>query len=421
MMTDESASRSGQSDAEGSGSSIARPAGHAMEVLLASLQLGLSSFGGPIAHLGYFERAYVRQRRWLSGEHFGALVALCQILPGPASSQVGFLVGLHRAGWAGALAAWIGFTLPSALLMAACALWAARVQGPLAQAGVHGLKLVAVAVVAQAVWSMGRRLCTDRVTAAIALGAGALLLATGGSSIQLLALAGGTLAGAVLCRATPTAGAALPAPAVPARIAWIALGLYALLLVGLPVAAVLFPNGLVALSAIFYRAGALVFGGGHVVLPLLRDALVPGGWISDDRFLTGYGLAQAMPGPLFTLAAYLGVASDAVANPALGAAVAVIFIFLPGLLAAIAGVPLWGRLARHPRLGASLAGINAAVVGFLAAALYDPVWTTSVRDAADAAIAIIGLALLQRWKAPPVAVVAACVMLSGARAMLSAG
>ena len=420
MMTNGSTPGPGRSDAEGPGSSIARPAGHAGEVLLASLQLGLSSFGGPIAHLGYFERVYVRQRRWLSGEHFGALVALCQILPGPASSQVGLLVGLHRAGWAGALAAWIGFTLPSALLMAACALWAARVQGPLAQAGVHGLKLVAVAVVAQAVWSMARRLCTDRITAAIALGAGALLVATGGSSIQLLALAGGALAGALLCRVEPQANAALPAP-VPPRIAWSALGLYALLLAGLPLAAALFPNGLVALSAIFYRAGALVFGGGHVVLPLLRDALVPGGWISDDRFLTGYGLAQAVPGPLFTLAAYLGAASDAAVNPALGAAVAVIFIFLPGLLVAIAGVSLWGRIASHPRVGASLAGINAAVVGFLAAALYNPVWTTAVRDAADAAIAIIGLALLQRWKAPPIAVVATCVALSGTRALLSGG
>jgi chromate transporter len=419
-MTNERTPGARRPDAEGSGLHLAGPPGHAMEVLLVSLRLGLTSFGGPIAHLGYFERAYVRERQWLSGEQYGALVALCQVLPGPASSQVGFLIGLHRAGWAGAVAAWIGFTLPSALLMAACAVWAARAQGPLAHASVHGLKLVAVAVVAQAVWNMARRLCTDRATAAIAVGTAALLLAIGGSSTQLVALALGALAGAWLCGAAPSAGGA-PLVAVPPRIAWTALALYALLLLSLPLAAAAFPGGLVALSAIFYRAGALVFGGGHVVLPLLRDALVPGGWISDDRFLTGYGLAQAVPGPLFTLAAYLGACSGAAPGPALGAMVALLSIFLPGLLVAVAGVALWSRLARHPRLGAGLAGVNAAVVGLLAAALYNPVWTTAVRDAADAAVAIIALALLQRWKAPPVAAVAACVALSAARALLPAG
>lgn len=394
-----------------------QPAGTAREVLLASLQLGASSFGGPIAHLGYFERTYVRERRWLSGEEYASLVALCQMLPGPASSQVGFLIGLHRAGWPGALAAWAGFTLPSALLMFACAVGAAQLRGPIAQSVVHGLKLVAVAVVAQAVWSMARRLCADRATAAIALAAAAMLLVAPGSSMQLAALAGGALAGIALCRCARVEAVPLPVP-IPRGIAWFALALYTLLLIGLPIAAAFFPEGPVALAAIFYRAGGLVFGGGHVVLPLLRDAMVPAGWISDDRFLTGYGLAQAVPGPLFTVAAYLGAAGRSVGAPAMGAAVALVFIFLPGLLIAVAGASLWARLACHANVRAGLAGINATVVGFLGAALYNPVWVSAVHVGGDAAIAVAALALLERWKAPPAAVVLACVALSVAQARL---
>ncbi len=381
------------------------------EVLLASLQLGLTSFGGPMAHLGYFERTYVQQRKWLTGEDLGNLVALCQILPGPASSQVGFLVGLRHAGWPGALAAWLGFTLPSALLLYACAALAARVQSPTAQAAVHGLKLVALAVVAQAVWNMARRLCPDRATTAIALAAASMLLLAGSPSMQLVALAIGALGGVIFCRDSRLQAGPLSISIRPAA-AWAALALYGLLLIGLPILAAMFPHSLLALAALFYRAGALVFGGGHVVLPLLRDAMVPGGWISDDSFLTGYGLAQAVPGPLFALASYLGAASHFVRAPALGAAVALIFIFLPGLLIAVAGASLWSQLARHPRLRAGLVGVNAAVVGFLGAALYNPVWLTAIRSGADVAIAILALALLERWKAPPVAVVATCVVLS---------
>jgi chromate transporter len=389
----------------------------AVEVWVASLQLGLTSFGGPFAHLGYFERAYVQQRKWLTGQEYGHLVALCQILPGPTSSQVGFLIGLHRAGWAGALAAWLGFTLPSALLMYAAAALAPRWHGSPAQAAVHGLQLVTVAVVAQAVWSMGRRLCPDRTTSAIALIAASVLLVRGGATMQLAALGVGAAAGVVLCRNARLESTALSISVRPA-LAWTALGLYGLLLVGLPVLAVSFPHGLIAWSEIFYRAGALVFGGGHVVLPLLRDAMVPGGWISDDRFLTGYGLAQAVPGPLFTLAAYLGAASSAAQASAVGAAVAVVFIFLPGLLIATAAVSLWSVLARSPNAPAALAGINAAVVGLLGAALYNPVWTTAVRDGADAAIAIVALVLLQWWGAAPIAVVLICVVLSLLRTLL---
>jgi chromate transporter len=390
--------------------------GRASEVLLASLQLGMTSFGGPIAHLGYFEQTYVRKRRWLTGQDYAALVALCQLLPGPTSSQAGFLIGLRRAGWLGALAAWIGFTLPSALLMLACAVWVAPARAPLALAAVAGLKLAAVAVVAQAVWSMARAMCPDRATGAIALAAASLLLVAGGAWAQLAALGAGAAAGAVLCRDLTVPGASLPLPVRPMA-AWVALALYLLLLIGLPLLAALFPHSLLALSEIFYRAGALVFGGGHVVLPLLRDPLLAGGWISDDRFLTGYGLAQAIPGPLFAFAAYLGAASGLGGSPALTAAIAVIAIFLPGLLIAVAGGSLWSRLARHKRARASLAGINAAVVGLLAAALYNPVWVTAVHDGIDAAIALSGFALLGRWKVAPIAVVLLCVAMSAVRTL----
>jgi chromate transporter len=385
-------------------------------VLRASLQLGLTSFGGPIAHLGYFERAYVRQRHWLSPEQYGNLVALCQILPGPTSSQVGFLVGLHRAGWPGALAAWLGFTLPSAVLLFGCARLSARVQGPLALALTHGLKLVAVAVVAQAVWSMARRLCTDGTTWLMAIGAAALLLIGGGAGMQLLVLAIAGAAGMLFCRPVSVPPAA---PETPVRraVAWRALTVFGSLLLGLPLLSFWFPHGYLALARVFYRAGALVFGGGHVVLPLLRAALVPHGWLSDDAFLTGYGLAQAVPGPLFTVAAYLGAVA-AVPAPAAGAALAVVCIFLPGLLLAIAGLSLWSRLSAHERLGAALTGINAAVVGILAGALYDPVWTSAVRDGVDVAVAAGALLLLQGLRAPPLAAVGLCAACSVLRALL---
>ncbi len=376
-------------------------------MLRTSLHLGLTSFGGPLAHLGYFERTYVRRLRWLSGEDYSALVALCQVLPGPSSSQVGFLIGLHRAGWPGALAAWLGFTLPSGLLLYGCAVLSAHAQGPIALAVVHGLKLVVVVVVAQALWSMARRLCPDRSTAAVALAAAALLLLFGGERTQLAVLAAGAAAGILLCRHTSAVSAGPPMP-VRRSVAWLAAALFALLLLVLPLLSALFPHGYVALAEVFYRAGALVFGGGHVVLPLLRDALVPGGWISDDGFLAGYGLAQAMPGPLFTVAAYLGAANAWTQAPALAAAVAVVFIFLPGLLIAVAGVALWGSLARHAPVRAAMAGVNAAVVGILAAALYDPVWITAIRDAADVAIVGGALLLLMSGRLPPLAVVLLC-------------
>jgi chromate transporter len=383
----------------------------AWEVLKASLQLGLTSFGGPIAHLGYFEQAYVHRRQWLTGAQYASLVALCQVVPGPASSQVGFLIGLHRAGWLGALAAWIGFTAPSALLLYAAARYAAQAQGVVAQAAVHGLKLVAVAIVAQAVWSMAQRLCPNRRTTAIALGAATILLVAGGTVTQMLVLALGAATGILLFRHTAPNVDALPLT-IGRGAGWAALSIFLLLLVALPIVAAGFPHSALTLADIFYRAGALVFGGGHVVLPLLRDALVPAGWISDANFLTGYGLAQAVPGPLFTFAAYLGAANAYTPTPATGAIIALVLLFLPGLLVAIAGASLWASLARHAPVRAALVGLNATVVGILGAALYDPVWTTAIRNRTDAAIAVAGWVLLEKFRWPPVGIVLLCVALS---------
>jgi chromate transporter len=404
-----SAPRPGQV-AEGEPGGVA-PKRSAFEVFVVSLGLGLTSFGGPIAHLGYFERAYVQRHKWLSSDDYAGLVALCQMLPGPASSQVGALIGLKRAGWAGALAAWIGFTLPSALALYLFALAAPALKHPLMLAGLHGLKLVAVAVVAQAVWSMARKLCPDLTRAGLALTSATLLLVFGGAAMQLAALAIGAIGGLVLCRN----GAATPSPpALPIRrwVGAVAFGIFVVLLVGLPWLGRMAPHSLADLAGVFYGAGALVFGGGHVVLPLLHDALVPSGWLSDDAFLAGYGAAQAVPGPLFTFASYLGAAvapSNELGAAALWASVATLFIFLPGILIAVAGMPLWSWISRHPAAAGALAGVNAAVVGVLGAALYDPIWTSAVRDGRDVAIAVVGFLLLERWKAPPLAVVVFCV------------
>jgi chromate transporter len=378
------------------------------EVFGVALRLGLTSFGGPIAHLGYYERTYVRQRQWLTPDEYAGLVALCQMVPGPASSQVGYLIGLRRAGWGGAFAAWAGFTLPSAIVMFGFALLAPRLEGPATDAVLHGLKLVAVAVVAQAVWSMARNLCPDRARAALALLAAALLLVATGSFFQIAALAIGAFGGALMCRDLPAAPA-LPVMPVSLRTGGVALAVFLILLVALPLAGAAAPHSLLALAGIFYKAGALVFGGGHVVLPLLRDALVPRGWLSDNSFLAGYGVAQAIPGPLFTFSAYLGAIVAPVGDALLWSAVALVFIFLPGLLIALAGLPVWLWLGHHPAARAALAGINAAVVGVLGAALYNPIWLSAVGNGRDVAIALAGFLLLERWRVPPLAIVIFCV------------
>lgn len=403
------------------------------EVFWTALKLGLTSFGGPIAHLGYFERTYVRRLQWLTSEEYVQLVALCQTLPGPTSSQVGFLVGLRRAGWRGAVAAWTGFTLPSALLMYAFAMLATLLAFHGGHgwwlAVLHGLLLTAVAVVAQAVWSMAGRLCPDWPRRAIAaLSCAALLLfASPSTQIVVMMLAAG--ASFLMCPRASDGATSLKVDAAPAevssrrgvrpRTAAAALILFGLLLPALSGFALLAPHTPLALCAIFYRAGALVFGGGHVVLPLLRQELVPGGWLSDSDFLSGYALAQGLPGPLFTLAAYLGAASAPAHQTVAWSLLAVLAIFLPGLLLATGGVWLWNRLARVRGASAALAGVNASVVGILAAALYDPVWRTGVHDLEDAATALAAFVLLQRWRLPAPAIAGLCVGISLTRELVS--
>ncbi|OGR50623.1 MAG: chromate transporter [Elusimicrobia bacterium GWA2_62_23] len=388
------------------------------ETFSTSLRLGLTSFGGPIAHLGYFERTYVEEKRWLTHEEYSHLVALCQLIPGPASSQINFLVGMRRSGWAGAISSWAGFALPSALLLYAFAVLAPKTQGPLLAAALHGLKLVAVAIVAQAVWGMANRLCPDRARTGIAVAGMALLLLFGGAFAQIAVIIVGAAAGVWLCRGVTTASGS-QSSSISAKTAWIAFSVFVALLAGLPVLAALAPGGLPSMADIAYRAGALVFGGGHVVLPLLRDALVPSGMMTDDIFLAGYGMAQAVPGPLFTLAAYLGAAATpSGASPLVWGAAALVFIFLPGMLAAVAGVPVWRWLVSHPAAQGALAGINASVVGILGAALYDPVWSTAVLGKTDVVVAVTGFLLLEKWKVPPLLIVVFCVAASLASKLL---
>jgi len=375
------------------------------EVFRAFLKLGLTSFGGPIAHIGYFREEFVLRRRWMEDADFADLVALCQFLPGPASSQLGFVLGILRTGsLLGGLLAWAAFTLPSAAVLVACGLGFAHVGG--LEGLVHGLKLVAVAVVAQAVWGMARTLAPDGLRAAIALAALASSLLMPGAFGQILAIAGGALAGLALCgRGVPASIGALSVP-VSVRRGAIGLGLWAALLIGLPAAAMLTHNHAVHLVSAFYQAGSLVFGGGHVVLPLLQEAVVAPGWVSEADFLAGYGLAQAVPGPLFTFAAYLGCVASPWPNGIAGAGLALVAIFLPGLLLAYGMLPFWDRLRALPRLQAAMRGTNAAVVGVLGAALYMPVWTSAVLTPLDFVLALCGFLALTLWRVAPWIVVA---------------
>jgi chromate transporter len=394
----------------------ARPS--AAEVFATFLRLGLTSFGGPIAHIGYFRREIVERRRWIDEAQFAQLLALCQFLPGPASSQLGFGLGLARAGWAGAIAAFVAFTAPSALLLFAFGRFLPQVPGSIAGTLVHGLKLVAVAVVAHGVLGMARTLTPDATRAAIAALAALAVLAMGNAWMQLAVVAAGALAGIALCRGARVP-ASEPAPLPHGRAAGFALlAIYVVLLAGLPLAARAL-DGPVAFAWAFYRAGALVFGGGHVVLPLLQQAVVDPGWISRDDFLAGYGAAQAVPGPMFTLASYLGARIGGGVGAAGGSVLALGAIFLPGFLLLSAVLPLWRSLASHPRAARAVAGVNAAVVGLLAAALYDPVWTSAIATPRDAGIAIAGFAMLAAWRAPALAVVAWCVAAAFASAALA--
>jgi len=371
-----------------------------VEVFKAFLFLGLTSFGGPIAHLGYFRNEFVDRRRWLDEQAYADLVALCQFLPGPASSQVGFALGLLRAGFWGAAAAWTAFTLPSAMILVLFALGAAAVDGPLGTGLVHGLKLVAVAIVAHAVWGMANKLCPDRQRAAIALVAVLIVVFLSGPLGQVTAIVAGALAGGLWCRAgTEATPEALHLP-VSRRLGLVCLVLFAVLLAGLPLLAWVTAIPGVQLVDAFYRSGALVFGGGHVVLPLLESEVVQSGWVSSGEFLTGYGAAQAIPGPLFSFSAYLGFLAQPGPDGLPGAGIALLAIFVPGLLLLVGVLPFWNQFRQVSSVQALMRGTNAAVVGLLGAALYQPVWTSVVASRYDFALALTGFVLLTAWKAP---------------------
>jgi chromate transporter len=386
-------------------------------MLRVGLRLGLTSFGGPIAHIGYFRREFVEQRRWLTDELFGDLVAICQSLPGPASSQLAIAIGTMRAGLRGGLTLWLGFTLPSALALMACAV-SGGIGDSAATSWAHGLRLAAVAVVAQAVWLMRISLAPDparRLVAVVALGV-VLLLPSPWTPLALIA--GGGVVGALLiggARSLPGrlgVSSAIPVVTVGRRTGFAALALFAGLLLVLPVLRVATGWPDIVLADTFYRAGALVFGGGHVVLPLLHDAVVAPGWVRDDVFLAGYGAAQAVPGPLFTFAGYLGAVVTVGPGGIVGGLMALIAIFLPGALLVWGALPFWEEIRTSIPLQGAISGIGAAVVGLLAAALYDPVWRGSVSTPADAIVAIGGFVVLTALRLPPLIVVASSVVVA---------
>jgi chromate transporter len=377
------------------------PLASGAEVLWVFLKLGLTSFGGPVAHLGYFHDEFVVRRRWLDEPTYADVVALCQLLPGPASSQVGITIGVFRAGLPGALCAWLGFTAPSALAMILFAYGVAKA-GDLGQAAwLHGLKIVAVAVVAQAVWGMARNLWTDRRRATIGIGAAILALALPSTIVQI----GIILLGALLgwCFFSATTEKDLSTAAVPLSHGFgiAALAIFLALLAGLPVLAHDSSQQVVNLVDSFYRSGSLVFGGGHVVLPLLQQEVVPRGWVGNDVFLAGYGAAQAVPGPLFTFSAYLGTAMQQPPNGWLGGLICLLAIFLPSFLLLIGTLPFWDELRAKATVQSALQGINTSVVGLLLAALYTPVWASAVKGPTDFMIAITAVLLLMFWHAPP--------------------
>lgn len=380
--------------------------GRISEVFCAFLKLGLTAFGGPVAHLGYFRDELVTRRKWLNDEAYADLVALCQFLPGPASSQVGFALGLARAGWGGALAAFLAFTLPSALillLLAELALQGESVGLRMYGSGLlHGLKIVAVAIVAAAVWGMARSLCPDRERAGIAVGAVILLAIAPGAPGMMGSILLGGLVGLRLGRGRVTSGGHLHMP-VSRSAGLVALFIFAILLVSLPVWQGLGQG--FALAGSFYRAGSLVFGGGHVVLPLLQEGTVTPGWVTQDVFLAGYGLAQAVPGPLFTFAAWLGAMMHPEPNGIAGACLALLALFLPGFLILVGVLPFWSRLRRVVWAQSAMQGANAAVVGILGAALYTPVFTSAIGGMRDLALALACFVALMMWKAPPWSVV----------------
>src|SRR5713101_7647917 len=396
-----------------------KTAGNALEVFRIFLRLGLTSFGGPVAHLGYYRAEFVERRKWLDEHSYADIVALCQFLPGPASSQVGMSIGILRAGLPGALAAWLGFTMPSAVAMILFGYGVTRFGDLSHAAWLHGLKIVAVAVVAQAVWGMARSLCPDKERASVAVGAAILALAVPSAAGQVGAIAAGGLVGwGLLANRAPVQPGAPLAVHLPRAWSIAAAILFFGLLIGLPLLAVALPAQPLRLFDSFYRSGALVFGGGHVVLPLLQAEVVPPGWVSNDAFLAGYGAAQAVPGPLFTFAAYLGTVMGPAPNGWVGGLLCLVAIFLPSFLLLIGALPFWDALRRRPAVQSALLGVNAAVVGLLLAALYRPVWTSAIFGPADFALGIVAFLLLALWAVPPWLVVIFGALAASAVAML---
>lgn len=380
-----------------------------LEIFMVFLRLGLTSFGGPVAHLAYFRAEFVARRRWLDEHAYAGLVSLCQFLPGPASSQLGMALGLSRAGIPGAIAAFIGFTLPSAIMLSLFALGTPYLQDRFSSGALHGLKVVAVAVVAQALLAMGTSLASDRTRATLAIAAAAVMAVVPSTMGQIGVITVSGLIGWACVRTD----AVLPHTTVPVPISRktgaLLIGIFFLILFGLPIVAQGSRAYGIAMFDGFYHSGALVFGGGHVVLPLLQSLVVPAGWVSNDAFLAGYGAAQAVPGPLFTFVAYLGAISARSPSGWAGATIAVIAIFLPGFLLVVGTIPFWERLSRYEGIRRAMLGINAAVVGLLLAAFYQPVWTSAIHDAADFALATVAFLLLVFWKWPPWLVVFAAL------------
>ncbi len=380
--------------------------GSVLEVLRAFLKLGCSSFGGPIAHLGYFRAEFVERRGWLDDQSYIDLIALCQFLPGPASSQIGMALGHKRAGWLGALAAWLGFTLPSAIALILFAYGIAQWPALALSGALHGLMVVAAAVVAQAVCAMAKSLCPDRLRAGIALGAASILIAAPSAVGQIWVILLGGLAGYWMQPQRPMLPAARSECSVSRRTGGVLLGLFALLLLLLPTLAVVWSSPWLSAASVFYRSGALVFGGGHVVLPLLQAGVVPPGWISNDIFLTGYGAAQALPGPLFAFAAYVGAAMFSPLGGWIGGLMLLGAIFLPAFLLVFGALPFWDTLRHRESVRRAMGGINAAVVGILAAALYEPVCTSAIHARSDCLLALAAFGLLVFARISPVLVVA---------------
>lgn len=382
--------------------------GNVIEVFITFLKLGLTSFGGPVAHLGYFRKELVERQRWVDDHDFSQLLAISQFLPGPASSQLGFTLGLLRAGWLGALAAFLAFTLPSAFLLFAFAYFLPVLSGSVGEAAIHGLKLVACAVVADAVMGMSKKLCPDRTRKTIAALAVCILLISDSAWLQIFVVMAGAVAGMVFCQGPTVPTESAVRVNYGKRLGSILLAVFFLLLFALPILATQ-QDTLLVMAEAFYRAGALVFGGGHVVLPLLEDSMVNAGWVSEETFLAGYGASQAIPGPMFAFSAFLGSVITTEHTAFISATTALLFMFLPGFLLVAAILPFWQMISHNTQAANAIAGINAAVVGLLAAALYDPIFTAGVTSATDLAIAVVAFALLAVWRLSPLWAVAWCV------------